>query len=56
MSAVKLGDVVIYEGRECQITKLTEDTAELTNLKPKGNNDWTKMRVSIKDVEEDRRE
>ena len=53
MINLKVGDIVVYENRECRITKLTDNEAELVNLHPKNENDWAKVRVLITDIEED---
>lgn len=53
MVNLKVGDIVVYENRECRITKLTDNEAELVNLHPKNENDWAKVRVLITDIEED---
>ena len=50
---VKVGDILFYENRECKVTKLTDNCAELTNLTPKDKNDWVKVKVLITDIEED---
>ena len=53
MVNLKVGDIVVYENRECRITKLTENEAELVNINPKNESDWVKVRVLITDIEED---
>ena len=32
MINLQVGDIVVYENRECRITKLTENEAELVNI------------------------
>lgn len=53
MFNLKVGDIVIYENRECRIDKLTDTSAELVNLTPKNENDWVKVKVSITDIKEE---
>ncbi len=53
MVNLNVGDIVVYENRECRITKLTENEAELVNINPKNESDWVKVRVLITDIEED---
>lgn len=53
MVGLKVGDIVVYENRECKITELTDTSAELTNLTPKNEKDWVKIKVLITDIEED---
>ena len=53
MVNLKVGDIVVYENRECRITKLTDNEAELVNINPKNESDWVKVRVLITDIEED---
>lgn len=52
MLNLKVGDIIVYENRECRITKLTNNEAELVNLHPKNQKDWAKVRVFITDIKE----
>lgn len=53
MVNLNVGDIVIYENRECRIESLTETSAELVNLTPKNENDWVKVKVLITSIKED---
>lgn len=45
--------IVIYEGRRCQIVELTAHTAKLKNLNPKDESDWTTLGVMLLSIKEE---
>lgn len=54
MKNINVGSIVIYEGRKCEVTEKTENEVTLKNLEVHGSSDWTSVKISITDIEEDK--
>lgn len=52
MKELKVGSIVFYEGRKCQITKKSEDKVTLKNLEVQGESDWTYLEIELTEIKE----
>lgn len=50
----EVGQIVLYEGRRCKITELSEHSAKLINLNPKDDSDWKILEVLLINMKEDK--
>lgn len=53
MGNYKLGQIVLHEGRRCRIVEISDHSAKLINLDPKGDSDWKMLEVLLIDMKED---